>query len=150
MNYDVLIVWMWIRTVQGQIGVDMDWQSCDTLVNIRLEADWMKDYQQKIVGPIESGVRGLIYAGDLDFICNWLGNQAWSLALPWKGQKKFASTDPVEWKVDGKAAGTIRQAKGMSNFTFVRVYDGGHMVPMDKPPAALQLVNQFITDTLMP
>ena len=74
--------WLNNATVQQQIGVDMKWESCNTLVNIRLESDWMKDYQQKVVGPIESGVRGLIYAGDLDFICNWLGNQAWSLALP--------------------------------------------------------------------
>ena len=50
--------------------------------------------------------------------------------------------------MDGKTAGAIRQAKGLTNFTFVRVHGGGHMVPMDKPPAALQLVNQFITDTL--
>jgi len=149
-DFSAETTWLNNKTVQEQIGVDMKWQSCDTLVNIRLESDWMKDYQQKIVGPIESGVRGLIYAGDLDFICNWLGNQAWSLALPWKGQKEFAATNPVEWKVDGEAAGSIRQAKGLTNFTFVRVYGGGHMVPMDKPPAALQLVNQFITDTLKP
>jgi len=128
----------------------MKWQSCDTLVNVRLQADWMKDYQQLLTGPIEDGVRALIYAGDLDFICNWLGNQAWALALPWNGQAKFNSTQPVEWKVDGKAAGTIRQAAGISNFSFVRVYQAGHMVPMDQPPVALQLVEQFVADTLKP
>merc|ERR1712154_265999 len=114
------------------------------------ETTWMKNYQQLITGPIQDNIRGVIYAGDLDFICNWLGNQAWSLALPWKGQSEFNTTQPVDWKVNGKAAGTIRQAKGVTNFTFVRMYDAGHMVPMDQPVAALQLVNQFITNTLMP
>lgn len=143
--------WLNNATVQAQIGVDMKWQSCDTLVNIRLESDWMKDYEQLITAPIEDGVRGLIYAGDLDFICNWLGNEAWALALPWTGQSKFNSTQPVEWMgPDGKAAGTIRQAAGITNFTFVRVYKAGHMVPMDQPPAALQLVEQFLADTLKP
>merc|ERR1712087_103470 len=79
--------WLNNKTVQEQIGVDMTWESCNTLVNVRLESDWMKDYQQLITGPIEDNVRALIYAGDLDFICNWLGNQAWSLSLPWNGQR---------------------------------------------------------------
>merc|ERR1719148_384384 len=103
--------WLNNATVQSQLGVDMKWASCDTLVNIRLESDWMKEYQQLLTAPIEDGVRALIYAGDLDFICNWLGNQAWALALPWNGQSKFNSTAPVDWMVDGKAAGTIRQAE---------------------------------------
>mmetsp|Transcript_58376 Transcript_58376/g.92782 ORF Transcript_58376/g.92782 Transcript_58376/m.92782 type:complete len:463 (+) Transcript_58376:66-1454(+) len=149
-DFSAETTWLNNKTVQSQIGVDMEWESCNTLVNIRLESDWMKDYQQLITGPIQTDVRGLIYAGDLDFICNWLGNQAWSLALPWKGQSQFNTTTPVAWNVNGKEAGTIRQAKGLTNFTFVRVYEAGHMVPMDQPPAALQLVNQFISNTLMP
>ena len=27
----------------------------------------------------------MLYVGDLDFICNWLGNKAWALKLDWKG-----------------------------------------------------------------
>eukprot|EP00483_Globobulimina_turgida_P001439 UN01441 len=142
--------WLNNATVQKQIGVSMQWEACNTLVNIRLEADWMKDYQQLITQPIQDNVRGLIYAGDLDFICNWLGNQAWSLVLPWNGQKEFNSTQPVDWSVDGKVAGQIRQGKSNTNFTFLRVYQAGHMVPMDQPQAALAMVDQFITNTLKP
>ena len=43
--------------------------------------------------------------------------------------------------VDGKAAGALRQAK---NFKFLRVFDAGHMVPMNQPVAALQMLNEFI------
>jgi len=149
-DFSAETTWLNNKTVQSQIGVDMKWESCNTGVNIRLEADWMKDYQQLITQPIQTNVRGLIYAGDLDFICNWLGNQAWSLALPWKGQSEFNTTMPVAWNVDNKQAGTIRQAKGLSNFTFVRVFQAGHMVPMDQPANALAMVNAFITDTLAP
>ena len=28
----------------------------------------------------------MIYAGDVDFICNWLGNKAWTLDLEWDGK----------------------------------------------------------------
>eukprot|EP01083_Nonionella_stella_P135252 411432_1 len=142
--------WLNNATVQAQIGVDMKWESCNTIVNIRLEADWMKDYQQLVSGPIQSNVRGLIYAGDLDFICNWLGNQAWALALPWTGKNEFDAATPVSWKVNGVAAGEIRQGASNTNFTFLRVYQAGHMVPMDQPEAALTMVDAFLSDTLKP
>merc|ERR1719410_1210808 len=61
--------WLNNKTVQEQIGVDMNWKSCDELVNMRLTQDWMIDYQQKVVGPIESGVRGLIYADEIQIPC---------------------------------------------------------------------------------
>eukprot|EP00485_Elphidium_margaritaceum_P023184 CAMPEP_0202711486 /NCGR_PEP_ID=MMETSP1385-20130828/23290_1 /ASSEMBLY_ACC=CAM_ASM_000861 /TAXON_ID=933848 /ORGANISM="Elphidium margaritaceum" /LENGTH=459 /DNA_ID=CAMNT_0049371233 /DNA_START=25 /DNA_END=1404 /DNA_ORIENTATION=- len=149
--YDFTAETTWLNnaTVQEQIGVDMKWESCNTLVNIRLESDWMKDYQQKITQPIETNVRGLIYAGDLDFICNWLGNQAWALALPWSAQAQFDAVTPSKYTLDnGTTVGEIRQVENLSNFTFVRIYEAGHMVPMDQPAAALKLINDFISDTL--
>ena len=39
---------------------------------------------------LANGVKVLIYAGDCDFICNWIGNKAWTLyfknALKTKGE----------------------------------------------------------------
>ena len=149
-NFSAETIYLNNNTVQKQIGVNMKWESCNTLVNIRLESDWMKDYQQLITQPIQTNIRGLIYAGDLDFICNWLGNQAWSLALPWNGQLQFNNTQPTNWTVNNQIFGTIRQAKNLHNFTFVRIFQAGHMVPMDQPQAAAALINAFITDTLQP
>jgi cathepsin A (carboxypeptidase C) len=41
----------------------------------------MHNYQNQIPDLLENGIPVLIYAGDADFVCNWLGNQAWTLAL---------------------------------------------------------------------
>lgn len=38
---------------------------------------------------MEDDVRVMIYAGDLDLICNWLGNERWVDALEWEGQEEF-------------------------------------------------------------
>ena len=92
-----------------------------------------------------AGIRVLIYAGDQDFICNWLGNRAWVNALPWPHQAAFNTTAPAEWKVAGAAAGTRQAAH---NLTFLRVYDAGHMVPRDQPAHALAMVNEFLAGTL--
>lgn len=39
--------------------------------------------------------------------------------------------------VDGKAAGEIKSHK---NLHFLRVYDAGHMVPMDQPKNAHEML----------
>lgn len=54
-----------------------------------LSGDWMRNYQQMIPSLLSSGVRVLIYAGDQDYICNWLGNHAWTLALEWDHKADF-------------------------------------------------------------
>lgn len=51
------------------------WQSCNNAVNALFAGDWMKNYQQVFVPMLEDGIRVLIYAGDVDFVCNWLKSQ---------------------------------------------------------------------------
>ena len=38
---------------------------------------------------LEGGIDILVYAGDADFICNWMGNLAWVNAMDWKGKEAF-------------------------------------------------------------
>jgi len=49
----------------------------------------------------------------------------------------------TEWKVNGKAAGAL---KSHENLHFLRVYDAGHMVPMNQPEAALEMLNTFLNN----
>ena len=65
-----------------------------------------------------------------DFICNWLGNQAWTEALEWPGQKSFnkAKTQDLKLTNDKKTG----EFKTSGNFTFMRIFSAGHMVPMDQ------------------
>ncbi|EGE09546.1 carboxypeptidase [Trichophyton equinum CBS 127.97] len=88
----------------------------------------------------------LIYAGDADFICNWLGNQAWTDALEWPGHKKFAEAKLEDLKiVDNKNKGKkIGQVKSSGNFTFMRIFGAGHMVPLNQPEASLEFLNRWL------
>jgi len=52
------------------------------------------------------------------------------------------NTPYSKWNIDGVAAGEIRQVE---NFKFLRVYDAGHMVPMNQPHIALEMLRTFIT-----
>lgn len=65
--------------------------------------------------------------GSYDWICNWVGNERWTLALEWSGQEEFRSQKLREWTVGGVKAGVTRSAKN-GLFTFATVDGAGHMV----------------------
>eukprot|EP01084_Bolivina_argentea_P260172 439268_1 len=96
---------------------------------------------------LNDGIRGLVLAGEWDFICNWMGNEAWTLNLNWKGQMSYKNAKRINWEVNGKVAGEIRQGVN-TDLTFIRVFKAGHLVPMDQPEVALELINEFLSDTL--
>ena len=99
----------------------------------------MRDYASDVAALLDKGdVRVMIYAGDVDFICNYLGNQAWTLALKWEHTSEFNDAEELPWNHD---SGLIRSSH---NLSFVQVFDAGHMVPTDQPEVALDLITQFI------
>jgi cathepsin A (carboxypeptidase C) len=52
----------------------------------------------------------LIYAGDADYICNWLGNQAWTEKLEWPGQKDFNAASRKDITLgDGSKYGKVSE-----------------------------------------
>lgn len=129
------------------------WVDCNTAVNAGFTSDWMRNYQQSLIPLLESGIDVLIYAGDADFICNWMGNKAWTIDLNWSGKENFGAAYDVNWDYKEAATnsyvrgGQVRSAtghNGTGTFTFMLVYEAGHMVPMDQPEASLALVNTFI------
>ncbi|KAI3406595.2 hypothetical protein KGF56_000727 [Candida oxycetoniae] len=131
--------------VMKALGAEVSsFESCNFDVNrdfMLSGGDWMKPYHKNVIDLLEKGVPVLIYAGDKDFICNWLGNEAWTNKLQWSGSKKFSNAPVRKWEVNGKHAGDV---KNYENFTFLRVFDGGHMVPYDQPVNSLEMVNGWI------
>lgn len=71
------------------------------------------------------------------FVCFHRGGEKWTNELQWKNQSQFKNASYVDWKNYG-------EYKTVENFTFLRVYQAGHMVPMDQPAAALEMLNAFV------
>jgi carboxypeptidase C (cathepsin A) len=138
--------WLDSDTTRSALGVtskSAKWASCNMQVNQQFSSDWMKTQEATVPPLLEAGIRVLIYAGDADFICNWMGNKAWVEALPWAGHAAFAAADDHDWNVGGAKAGTARSATSTGTLTFLQVNGAGHMVPMDQPVNALAMVNTF-------
>ena len=140
-NFTNVNVFLNTERVQSALGVNKKWSSCNDVVNAGFGKDWMRNYQTQLPDLLNNGTRVLIYAGDLDFICNWLGNQAWTLALQWPHRADFNNARVYNWTVDGAAAGEGRTSNG---FTFLRVFDAGHMVPKDQPKNAQTMLNELL------
>ena len=128
--------------VRKELGVGKrSWTSCNMIVHTFLLGDWVTNLQSNVVSLLNNNVRVLVYSGDKDWICNWRGGEAWTNSLQWSGQGQFSQTNYEKWDVDGAAAGEYKNVEGLS---FLRVYDAGHMVPMDQPLVAVEMLNQFI------
>ncbi|GBG30711.1 Carboxypeptidase Y [Hondaea fermentalgiana] len=133
--------------VQKYLGVQKKWESCNMQVNQQMSGDFERRYQQLVPPMLEAGIRGLIYAGDCDYICNWLGNRAWTMKLPWSGQDGFNDAGEKPWMVGDSEAG---KARSHGPFTFLQVYQAGHMVPLDQPEAAKAMFETFISGGSFP
>ncbi|CAL1366449.1 unnamed protein product [Linum trigynum] len=136
-------------TVKSALGVenDIEFVSCSSEVYDAMMGDWMLDFEVGIPALLESGIKVLIYAGEYDLICNWLGNSNWVNGMKWSGQRNFQAAASVPFVVAGnsKSAGEV---KSYGPLGFLKVYDAGHMVPMDQPKAALQMLEGWMQGKL--
>ncbi|KAJ7242648.1 Alpha/Beta hydrolase protein [Mycena rebaudengoi] len=133
------------KDVQLSIGVDVtQYESCSSTVALafgRLQNDLLHGSTEYVAALLECDIRVLVYVGSYDWVCNWIGNEAWTLALEWSGHAEFAAQPLREWTVDGERAGTTRSARA---FTFATVDGAGNMVPYDKPKESLEMVKRWI------
>lgn len=146
-DFDMITKYLNSKSTQSELGVHGTWQSCNMAVNLRFElaGDWMVNFHTMIPDMLHDGLKVLIYAGDCDYICNWLGNKAWTKTLDWEQKDEFNKASDADWEMDGKTVARLRSA---SNFHFMQVYEAGHMVPMDQPAVSLEMVNKFISGNL--
>lgn len=133
--------------VKKALGVSdgVDFVSCSTVVFDALSRDWMRNMEVGIPDLLEDGIKVLVYAGEEDLICNWLGNWRWVHAMEWSGQKMFGASPNVSFVVDGKQAGTLKSHGPLS---FLKIREAGHMVPMDQPKAALLMLTRWMQSKL--
>jgi hypothetical protein len=112
------------------------------------------DYERQALVPniaalLNSGVRvGFMY-GDRDYICNWLGGEAISLAVAAEAAGSYASQFPAAGYAPiitnaTYIGGVVRQ---YGNLSFSRIYDSGHSVPAYQPETAFEVFARIMTGT---
>jgi len=135
------------KEVMQALGAEVSsYESCnfDINRNFLFQGDWMMPFHRLVPGLLKE-IPVLIYAGDADYICNWLGNRAWTEALEWPGQKAYVKASYDDLTLSSDSEKTIGSVKSAGNFTFIRIAGAGHMVPYDQPVASLDFVNRWVS-----
>ncbi|KAJ2694692.1 hypothetical protein H4R19_005895 [Coemansia spiralis] len=132
----------WVRAELG-LPAGRQFDLCNSGVQRAFieSGDELVDASAWLPGVLAAGVRVLNFVGAADLICNWMGNEALMLDMPWPGQRGFAMAPEHPWLVDGRPAGLARAFGGL---TLLRVADSGHMVARDQPVAALAMLTQWL------
>jgi carboxypeptidase C (cathepsin A) len=134
-------------SVQKSLGVydqGITWETCNYEVNSLFGNDVIESFRYEIPSIMAYGVKVVVYNGDLDLICNWVGGKMWVEGMSWPGKAAFNAAPMKTWHVHGTPAGQAKTAQGL---TFVRVYQAGHMVPHDQPENALDLLSHIVKNT---
>jgi len=148
-DFSNIVTYLNTPAIQTALGVKKKWGSCNKAVTLLFSyaGDWMKSFHQLIPDMLADGIRTLIYAGDEDYICNWLGNMKWTLALDWPHKSDFNAATNRDYNMGNKTVAKVRSSNGL---TFMQVFEAGHMVPKDQPGVSAQMVKDHLANKFGP
>ena len=115
--------------VQNAIGVSVNYTDANNDIYWQFQhtGDFIyPNFLADLENILASGVRVSLYYGDADYICNWFGGEAISLALKYSNKKEFAAAGYQAMVAGGVEYGEVRE---YGNFSFTRIYEAGHEVP---------------------
>jgi len=144
-NFSLSTKFLNIPRVQSALGVSpsVKWVDCAMNVHLALLGDWIGNYAIDLPSVLAAKIPVLVYSGTNDWICNYLGGEAWVSAMKWPGQYGYNKALWNEWTgPDGSQAGRTKTNGGL---TFVEVFGAGHMVPMNQPVNALAMLTQYLS-----
>ncbi|XP_069845977.1 lysosomal protective protein [Dipodomys merriami] len=117
------------------------WDMCNLLVNLQYRRLYQSMNSQYLKLLSSQKYQILLYNGDVDMACNFLGDEWFVDSL---NQKMEVQRRP--WLVDyGESGEQIAGfVKEFSHITFLTLKGAGHMVPTDKPRAAFTMFSRFL------
>lgn len=124
-----------------EIGYD---QQSD-LVYDNLFTDFMKPEITRVEEILYRGLPVLIYNGQDDLIVQNPGTMKWVDRIYFKEADAFRKALFTPWKINNKVVGAMKRA-GLLEFRIVN--KAGHLVPMDRPVEALDMVVSFVQRAL--
>ncbi|PHH91392.1 hypothetical protein CDD83_647 [Cordyceps sp. RAO-2017] len=134
-----------VRQSLGVDGVDR-WDVCSDKVSLAfgMSGDWSRPLQRQVAAALEQ-IPVLAFAGDGDFICNWLGNRAWTDGLDWPGRDAFGRAQTQALRMsEGGPEGGYGEIKAAGGLAFARIFNAGHFAILDQPEATFDLFTRWI------
>ncbi|CDO77361.1 hypothetical protein BN946_scf184787.g10 [Trametes cinnabarina] len=130
-------------TILEKIGAQGRYSECSNPVDDQFSrtGDDARTLLPQLAALANARLKILIWAGDADINCNWIGGHQSVLAMDWYGNETLHRTPFTNMTIGGKPVAAIQN---VDNFSFARVYEAGHEVPAFQPAAAFEIFSQVI------
>jgi carboxypeptidase D len=83
----------------------------------------------------------MLFAGDQDLICNYVGQESLIQSLTWNGGTGLGEVETQTWTVDDIPAGTWVSSRTL---TYVKIFNASHMAGYDQAHATHDMILRFM------
>ncbi|XP_066568575.1 lysosomal protective protein-like, partial [Amia ocellicauda] len=127
-----------VRTALHIPSFVQSWELCSSTVSSLYQRTYhdMTSFYQYL---LQKDLQLLVYNGDVDMACNFIGGKWFVESL---NQQPISQYKP--WYYNDQIAGYVEQYQ---KITFLTVMGSGHMVPQYKPGPALQMFQNFLSNS---
>ncbi|KAK2031627.1 serine carboxypeptidase [Colletotrichum zoysiae] len=127
--------------VRKAIGVTSPYDECADAPYDRFAStgDGQRSFLSKLQDVAKTDVQVLIWAGDSDWICNYVGNYNVVKKI---GGEEFEKAEMKDFNLGGKKRGEYKTVK---NLSWLRVYEAGHEIPAYQPEVAFEVFRQTMS-----
>ena len=94
---------------------------------------------------LESGIKVLLFAGDLDYVCSWMQMEDWLKKLQWPGLERYLSMEYKAYVLNGREVGKYKRVDNLAYFT---IYEAGHEAMIEQPEAMRNLMDMMVDGVL--
>ncbi|PBP19593.1 putative carboxypeptidase S1 [Diplocarpon rosae] len=118
-----------LDSTRNALGVDLNYTKLNDEVYYAFQrsGDYVyPNFIEDLEMLLNHSVRVALFYGDADYICNWFGGQAVSLAVNYIHKEEFAAAGYAPFLVDDTEYGEVRQ---FGNFSFLRIYEARNCFP---------------------
>ncbi|KAI0073558.1 alpha/beta-hydrolase [Panus rudis PR-1116 ss-1] len=129
--------------IMKRIGAEARYSECPDapFIPFTKTGDDARSLLPQLSALVNSKLKVLLWAGDADINCNWLGCHAVALNMDWFGNETLHRTPFTNMTIRGQPVAAIQN---VDNFSFARVFQAGHEVPAFQPEAALEIFSQIV------
>ena len=122
------------------------WNGQSAMVAQAQQLDIPSSVLSDVGNLLQAGVQVVVYEGQLDMICGVMGAESWITKLSWDYLPQFlnSSRQPLYVPSPSGVKDTAAFLKSFKNFELYYILKAGHMVPMDAPEMALEMLKNIL------
>ncbi|KDR84091.1 hypothetical protein GALMADRAFT_236745 [Galerina marginata CBS 339.88] len=117
-----------------------NWRECRSDVHLAFH-EKTSESASSVLPRVLAKIPVLIFAGDQDLICNYVGLENMIRALTWNGATGLGTVQTQSWNVNSLPAGTWVTSR---NLTYAKIFNASHMAPVDVPHVAHDMILRFM------